>query len=211
MWYRSDIIRQFRRSIRDERDVHSRLMAVYPEVPSWWYAAIGAIALVFGLIAIEVYDTGLPIWALAISLIIGFIFVIPIGIIRAVTNQLFTINVFAEFFGGYLLHNNPVAVMLFKTYAFVPTTNALTFVSDLKIGHYMKIPPRTMFMAQTVSTIIGGLCMTFTQDLLIDAIPNICTPDAKDGFTCPGITTFTTSSIIWGAIGPKRMFSIGSL
>ena len=163
VWYRSDIIRQFRRSIRDERDVHSRLMAVYPEVPSWWYAGIGAIALVFGLIAIEVYDTGLPVWALAVSLLIGFIFVIPIGIIRAVTNQLFTINVFAEFFGGYLLHNNPVAVMLFKTYAFVPTTNALTFVSDLKIGHYMKIPPRTMFMAQTISTIIGGLCMTLDR------------------------------------------------
>lgn len=186
-------------------------MAVYPEVPAWWYGAVGVVALVFGLIAIEVYDTGLPVWALAVSLLVGYVFVIPIGIIRAVTNQLFSINVFTEFFGGYILKDNPVAVMLFKTYGFIPTTTALTFVSDLKIGHYMKVPPRMMFMAQTVSTIIGAICMSSTQDLLIQHIPNICTPEAKDGFTCPGVTTFTTSSIIWGAIGPKRIFSIGAL
>lgn len=27
-------------------------------------------------------------------------------------------------------------------------TQALTFVQDFKLGHYMKIPPRSMFMAQ---------------------------------------------------------------
>ena len=38
--------------------------------------------------------------------------------------------------------------MCFKVYGYISMTQALTFVSDFKLGHYMKIPPRTMFMAQ---------------------------------------------------------------
>ncbi|CAL1696243.1 unnamed protein product [Somion occarium] len=211
LWYRNDIARQFRRSIRDERDVHSRLMTVYAEVPQWWYGILGVIALVFGLVAIEIFDTDLPIWALVVGSVVGLLFLIPVGIIRAVTNQLITINVFSEFIGGYLLNNKPIAVMLFKTYSFVPVSMSLTFVSDLKIGHYMKIPPRIMFVAQVLSTVIGSFCVVSTQDLLFANVENICTPEAKGGFTCPGVTTFATSSLIWGAIGPQRMFSPGQL
>lgn len=57
VWYRKDIARQFRRSLRQERDVHSRLMLAYREVPNWWYALLGLIAFVIGLVVIEVFDT----------------------------------------------------------------------------------------------------------------------------------------------------------
>lgn len=57
MWYRRDIARQFRRSLRDEADVHARLMLAYPEVPQWWYALMGVVAFVLGIITIEVWDT----------------------------------------------------------------------------------------------------------------------------------------------------------
>jgi len=33
----------------------------------------------------------------------------------------------------------------------------------------------------------------------------------KDGFTCQEIHVFSTASIIWGVIGPQRMFSRGQL
>ena len=39
--FRRDIARQFRMSLRDERDVLSHLMQAYPEVPRWWYAGVG--------------------------------------------------------------------------------------------------------------------------------------------------------------------------
>jgi OPT oligopeptide transporter protein len=41
VWFRRDIARRFRMSLRDERDVHSHLMQAYPEVPRWWYASVG--------------------------------------------------------------------------------------------------------------------------------------------------------------------------
>src|SRR5882672_9577748 len=61
VWYRKDIARQFRRSLRQEGDIHSRLMSVYTEVPEWWYALLGIVAFVMGLVVIEVFDTKVSI------------------------------------------------------------------------------------------------------------------------------------------------------
>ncbi len=211
VWYRNDIGRQFRRSVRDERDVHARLMAVYPEVPHWWYLALGLVSFALAVTAIEIFDTDLPVWGLVLAIVVALVFIVPIGIIRAVTNQLVTINVFSEFLAGFLLPNRPIAVMIFKTFSFVSMAQGISFTSDLKVGHYMKIHPRTMFMAQVIATIIAAFVITSVQDWMFSNIDGICTPAAKGYFTCPQISTFATASLIWGAIGPQRMFGPGSL
>lgn len=81
-----DLLKQVRRSIHDERDIHARLMSVYPEVPTWWYALTFLISLVFGLVSIEVWPTLLPIWAFCLSLVIGAVYIIPVAVIYAVSN-----------------------------------------------------------------------------------------------------------------------------
>jgi hypothetical protein len=43
--------------MKDETDVHSRLMLAYREVPQWWYATLGLIAFALGIVTIEVWDT----------------------------------------------------------------------------------------------------------------------------------------------------------
>ena len=211
VWYRHDIIRQFRRSVKDERDVHSRLMAVYPEVPKLWYAGLGFIAFVFGVIAIEIYPTDLPVWALLLSLLVAVIFTIPVGMIRAITNQMIGLNVLTEFLVGYILPGRPVAMMLFKTFGFITVDQSLSLTSDQKMGHYMKIPPRIMFLAQTVSSVVAAFVCVGVQQWMFASIPDFCQPTQKDHFTCPGVSTFTSSSIIWGGIGPQRVFSPGAL
>lgn len=42
----------------------------------------------------------------------------------------------------------PVANMCFKVYGYISMSQALTFLADFKLGHYMKIPPKAMFLAQ---------------------------------------------------------------
>ncbi|KAJ7628086.1 OPT oligopeptide transporter [Mycena rosella] len=44
LWFGRDIVRRFRSSLKDERDVHSRLMQSYPEVPVWWYITVGVLS-----------------------------------------------------------------------------------------------------------------------------------------------------------------------
>lgn len=42
-------------------------------------------------------------------------------------------------------------------------------------------------------------------------ISRICTPEQISSYTCPGGNVFFTASVIWGAIGPARIFSPGAL
>ncbi|KAI1314454.1 hypothetical protein EDD11_002156 [Mortierella claussenii] len=60
---------------------------------------------------------------------------------------------------GYLLSDHAVANVAFKTYGYNVEYQALNFVSSLKLGHYVKIPPRAIFMAQIASSVIS--CIGF--------------------------------------------------
>jgi hypothetical protein len=43
----------------------------------------------------------------------------------------------------------------------------------------------------------------------MNSIPNVCTRDAPNNMSCPGINTFFTASVLWGTIGPKKVFGAG--
>jgi len=211
LWYRHDIIRQFRRSLRDERDVHSRLMSVYPEVPHLWYATLGIVAFVLGVIAIEIFPTEFPVWGFLLSLVIAAFFVVPAGMVQAITNQQVTLNILSEVIVGYALPGRPVAMMIFKTFGFIANNQATTFARDMKLGHYMKIPPRTMFTVQVVATIISCFVAVLVQQWMLTNITDICLPGQKDHFICPSLSVFATASLLWGGIGSARSFGVGEL
>ncbi|TFY71142.1 hypothetical protein EVG20_g1878 [Dentipellis fragilis] len=211
LWYRRDIVRQFRRTLGDERDVHSRLMKAYPEVPRYWYGALGIISFVLGIVGNEICNTKLPIWGYIIGLLIAVVFIIPLGMVQAITNQLFTLNVLAEVVSGYMLPGRPLATMVFKQFTHTTTQQTLYFVSDLKMGHYMKVPPRMMFVGQVIASIIAVFSSIAAQQWAFTNIRGICTPGQEDMFTCPGLLTFGTASLIWGGIGPQRLFGPGTI
>lgn len=62
------------------------------------------------------------------------------------------LNVITEYIFGLILPGNPMANVTFKTYGTISMSQALTLLSDLNLGHYMKIPPKSMFIVQVTST-----------------------------------------------------------
>jgi len=60
-----------RRSLREQPDIHAKLMSNYRQVPEWWYAIVFAINFVFACLSVQLWPTHLPIWALVIGLSIG--------------------------------------------------------------------------------------------------------------------------------------------
>ena len=66
-------------------DVHYRLMKQYKEVPDWHYLILLIVPILFGCAAVAGYPTNAPVAALFYGLVIPLIFIIPIGIIQAVT------------------------------------------------------------------------------------------------------------------------------
>ncbi|KAL5530115.1 hypothetical protein ACEPAF_6372 [Sanghuangporus sanghuang] len=211
LYFRRQIWTYTRRSLNEQEDIHARLMSKYKQVPAWWYLSVFVSMFVFGVIAIELWDTKMPVWALVLALLISFFYVIPIGMIQAITNQQIGLNVITELIVGYALPGRPTCMMLFKTYGYTTMAQALQFSSDNKLGHYMKIPPRILFIAQTVATAVAGTVQLGVQEWLFENIPDICTKHQPDKFTCPNTQVFGTASIVWGVIGPKLQYSAGEL
>ncbi|KAM3247658.1 oligopeptide transporter 7 [Capsicum annuum] len=192
-------------------DVHTRLMKKYKQVPMWWFLVVLVINMALIIFVCEHYleTFQLPWWGALIAFFIAFIFTLPIGIIVATTNQQPGLNIITEYVWGYVFPGRPVANMLFKVFGYISMTQALSFVYDFKLGHYMKIPPRAMFMAQMLGTFIAIIIYTITAWWLMDTVPNLCDTSLlphNSPWKCPQDRVFYAASVIWGLIAPKRIF-----
>ncbi|KAG0251516.1 hypothetical protein BG011_007554, partial [Mortierella polycephala] len=128
----------------------------------------------------------------------------------AITNQQPGLNIITEYVIGYMLPGRAIANVTFKTLGYITMAQAMLFVSDLKLGHYMKIPPRAMFWAQLLGTFIAGIVNLVTANWLLATIDGICDPKHRT-FACPSANTFYSASVIWGVIAPERMFGPTSI
>ncbi|CAO2188002.1 unnamed protein product [Urochloa humidicola] len=195
-----------------EQDVHTRIMKRnFKPVPQWWFHLMLAIVLALSVFTCEGFgrQLQLPYWGLLLACAIAFTFTLPIGVISATTNMQPGLNVITELIIGYLYPGKPLANVVFKTYGFISMGQALSFVSDFKLGHYMKIPPRSMFFAQLAGTLAASTVHFATAWWLLTTVANICDVERLppgSPWTCPGDDVFYNASIIWGVVGPLRMF-----
>ncbi|KAJ6567567.1 small oligopeptide transporter [Mycena vulgaris] len=199
----------FKRSLREQPDIHAKLMMAYPEVPDWYYAFV---TFIFACVCIECWDTGMTIWALIVALCVALLYVIPVGMIQAITNWQIgnVVSVITELLVGFMLPGRPVAMMMF-TYGYIAMSRAIQFTADFKLGFYMKIPPRPMFWCQVVATVIAGTVQLGVQSWMFSHIPDLCAPMQSDSFSCAFTHVFGTASVIWGLIGPNLFFSKGQV
>jgi len=119
------------------------------------------------------------------------------------------LNIITEYIVGYALPGRPIANVTFKTFGYISMGQALQFVGDLKLGHYMKVPPRAMFWSQLLGTIIAGVVNLVTANWLLTSQPGICKDSVE--FSCPFVNTFYSASVIWGVISPNKMFGPTSM
>ncbi|KAI3834424.1 hypothetical protein MKX03_032535 [Papaver bracteatum] len=110
---------------------------------------------------------------------------------------------------GYTYPERPVANMCFKGTGASSMQQGLAFLEDFKLGHYMKIPPRTMFMAQVMGTLVSAVVHLGTAWWVMETVPDICDRallPAGSPWTCPSDHVFYDASVIWGLVGPRRIF-----
>ena len=218
-YFKDGFARLFSKSAREEskvessgaaaggtyQDVHNRLMAVYPEVSEFWYMCILVTAISFAIAGLTHWQTFTTPGVIFYGLLLCVVFVVPIGIVAGITGIPVTLNVLAEFIGGNFSHGNALELNYFKTFGYITCASAINFSSDLKLAHYVKIPPRHTFVAQVVATILSTFVCTGVLDFQL-RIKGVCSAEAPDSFYCPNINTFFTAAVMWGTIGPKRVF-----
>ncbi|KAK3390246.1 OPT oligopeptide transporter protein-domain-containing protein [Podospora didyma] len=193
-------------NLMSREDVHNRLMRRYKDAPMLWYLMTFVSMTAIGIFVVEYYPVHLPWYGLLLALGICSVLFIPIGIIMAVTNQHSSIYLICQLVAGAVFPGRPVANMVFVTYGYISSAQGIKFAADLKLGHYMKIPPRILFAVQIVATVISSLTQIGVLNWMFKNVPGICTPQAINGFTCPIARVHFNGSILWGVVGPAEFF-----
>ncbi|KAK7536973.1 small oligopeptide transporter, OPT family [Phyllosticta citribraziliensis] len=213
LWHGKDIWRTLRGGGSSQNnDIHARLMRSYAKTPWWYYAAITVVTIAMSIAMVEAYDTLLPVYGVFLALLIPALYLIPCAIIQGITNvDAQQLNVLSEFIGGYMFQGKPLANMIFKMLSQDVVTQGIFFCQDMKLGHYMKLAPRLVFTAQGLATVLGALTQVGVTSWMLGNIHDICSTDQPSGFTCPNGRTVASSSVIWGLIGPARLYSVGKI
>ncbi|KAL1910174.1 hypothetical protein Sste5344_004086 [Sporothrix stenoceras] len=192
--------------LMSHEDVHNRLMKRYKDAPMWWYLVTFVSMTAVGMFIVEYYPIHLPWYGLLLALGICTILFIPIGIIMAVTNQHVSIYLICQLVCGAVFPGRPVANMVFVTYGYISSAQGIKFCADLKLGHYMKIPPRILFKVQMVATLVSSVTQIAVLNWMFGNIPGLCTSEALNGFICPIARVHFNGSILWGVVGPGEFF-----
>lgn len=187
----------------------SRMISAYAEVPNWVFICLLVVSFVLAVIAIRVWPTDTPIWGLFFCLGINLVFLIPLTLILAYTGFGFGLNVLVQLIVGYALPGHPQAMMILKAIGYQVDGQAQNFITDQKVSYYTHMPPRALMRSQLFGTFLGAfVCLGVLYYQL--EIEGICTPEqaTTTKFTCVSQNTFFSASVIWGALGPAKMFQI---
>ncbi|KND86496.1 Oligopeptide transporter 2 [Tolypocladium ophioglossoides CBS 100239] len=190
-------------------DPFTKLMRNYPEVPDWWFLMIALVAFIFAIVIVNNWpQLNTPVWTMFFVLGLNLVFLIPMSYLYAISGTTEGLNVVTELIVGYALPGHPEALMFVKAFGYNINGQADNYISDQKMGFYAKVPPRAMYRGQVLSAIITALVAYGVVQFTDTQIPGICTPDQVSKFNCEnGSQVYFSSSVVWGAIGPKRIFS----
>ncbi|KAI0121023.1 peptide transporter [Xylariales sp. AK1849] len=158
LFWGGDTIRAYksaRQGRYDDRH-HAHMVKHYKETPWWWFIAVIVISFVLGLVVVIKEDITLPAWAYIVSLLLG-IFIAPLSTLlySRYGNGIATNNL-SKMLGGLLIPERPVGNMYFAAWSHNVIQNTVNMCNDLKMGEYLKIPPRAMFLTQIYGTVVGG-------------------------------------------------------
>ena len=188
-------------------DPHTTMMKKYKEVPDWVFLLVLVVSIVLAIICVQIYPVQTPVWGIFFAVGINFVFLIPLTIIYATTGFSFGLNVLVQLIVGFALPGNGLALMFLKAFGYNINGQAQNYISDQKMAHYVKIPPRAVFRCQMLSIFVSSFLGLAVLNFQIENIPNYCSPTNTQKFTCPNSTVFYSASILWGVIGPKKVFS----
>ncbi|CAF1486091.1 unnamed protein product [Rotaria sordida] len=135
---------------------------------------------------------------------------IPTGIIVAVTNIMFILDVPISMLNSFILPGNPIGFLTLQAYITSCQYQTINFLCSFKIAHYMKIPPRITFSMLLICSIIATIVNYITAMYLLNNIPNICT-HKNLLWKCLQTESSFTSSVIWGVVGVRKIFGVGSI
>ncbi|KAK3294114.1 OPT oligopeptide transporter protein-domain-containing protein [Chaetomium fimeti] len=158
LFWGGDVAKAYKsaKSGRHDDRHHAHMIEHYKEVPWWWYIIVLVFSFVLGRIVVTTQNVTLPAWAYIVSLLLGM-FIAPLSTLlySRYGNGIATNNL-SKMLAGLILPERPIGNMYFAAWSHNVISNTVNLSNDLKMGEYLKIPPRVMFLTQIYGTILGG-------------------------------------------------------
>lgn len=108
------------------------------------------------------------------------------------TNQLM------KMVGGAIAPGRPVANLYFSMWSHDVISQSVGLAGDLKIGQYLKIPPRVMFLTQVWGTILGAAINYVVMVSIVNAQRTILIdPNGTNVWSGQVVQLLNTDAITW--------------
>ncbi|KAK0610102.1 OPT oligopeptide transporter protein-domain-containing protein [Bombardia bombarda] len=196
---------------------HAHMAKHYKEVPWWWYITVLVLSFVLGLVVVLKENVTLPAWAYVVALLLGM-FIAPLSTLlySRYGNGIATNNL-SKLLAGLLVPERPIGNMYFAAWSHNVISNCVNLCNDLKLGEYLKIPPRVMFLTQIYGTILGGfinyaIMITIVgsnRDLLVNSDGNSSWSGATVQAYNTNATTWALAKYLYGGGGKYEIVPIG--
>ncbi|KAJ5578797.1 uncharacterized protein N7459_007761 [Penicillium hispanicum] len=177
------------------------------DVPVWWYLVGCVLALFMAIFAVEYWNAELRWYGVLLACAVALVFYPPLAIVYATSNLKINIDIFCRIVAGFVFEGKVLANIWFFDLGYITTIKGLYFAQDMKLAYYCHIPQRQLFLVQCVGMVAGTLSSLGVLNWSLNHIKGVCTSAASNGFSCPYSTTHFNTSLIWGAVGPRRYFT----
>ncbi|GME24388.1 Oligopeptide transporter [Neofusicoccum parvum] len=187
-------------------DQLSILQRKYDEVPFWWFLALFAASFVSLITIVALGKLYIPTWTYFVAIGTGAILVVPLGWLYALSNFQLPIGTVNELLYGLMVNSisgykNPTGASVYGSIA----GNAW----DMKIGHYMHIPPKTVFFTQVFGSFLGIPVNYAVVRWVLDTKFDYLTGKLEDPshqWTAQSLASNLTMGVQYVLIGPRRLF-----
>ncbi|TRM66262.1 OPT oligopeptide transporter protein-domain-containing protein [Schizophyllum amplum] len=195
-------------------DEHYTAMKRYKRIPRWWWAVLLAVA--YGMAQATDYTghSNFSWWQLTVILILSLFFTT----VYCTTSALLGFKEFSGQLDGfyqmvcsYMVPGDPIANMYATLYGAQPTVQGIKLLGDLKLGQYIKIPPRVNFLVQILGCIVGAM---LNYAMMLSIIKNqredLLSISGTRLWSGQNAQSYNFNAIAWGALG-RQMFSPGKV
>ncbi|KII87915.1 hypothetical protein PLICRDRAFT_176672 [Plicaturopsis crispa FD-325 SS-3] len=179
-------------------DPHFQAMKKYKEAPWWWYLILLTLSFFAGLIVVLKGQTTLPWWSYIVSLILGT-FVTPFStLLYARMGNGVATNQLMKMVAGAINPGRPVSNLYFSMWSHDVVSTSIGLAQDLKMGQYLKIPPRVMFATQVYGTVLGAIINYVVMISIVDAQRDILLdPVGTNVWSGQTVQSLNSAAVTW--------------
>ncbi|KAL7960154.1 OPT superfamily oligopeptide transporter [Trichoderma compactum] len=196
------------------KDQINILQRPYDEIPFWWFAALFLVSFVMLIAMVGKNLLFIPVWTYFVAIATGALVVVPLGWLYALSNFQLPIGTTNELLYGVMVNavsgfKNPCGASTYGAIAGDAWYRAQLNLQDMKIGHYMHVPPKAVFFSQVFGSAIGIPIDYAVIRWVIDTKRDYLSGAKEDPthqWTGQSLASSLTSGVQYVLVGPSRLF-----